>query len=195
MKAILSAILVVLLTPTVFANDIRIHAPHTQSFSCIEHWDGQFEWVGDALGTDCVIQGWYEDERRLFVRPYINQGFQNEDWYGFNKNVLAPCDCKVSKIHVNDVVNQPGIMTPGRASSITFVTADNVSILIAHVRDIAVAKGDSVKAGQVVAKVGNNGYSRNPHVHIAAWDSNQTPLQIQFDQKTISLDDRKNSLE
>ena len=54
-------------------------------------------------------------------------------------------------------------------------------MLIAHVKDVRVAEGDSVVAGEIVASVGNNGYSRQPHVHIGAWRG-ETALQIRFDQ-------------
>ncbi|MCH2056166.1 MAG: M23 family metallopeptidase [Thalassotalea sp.] len=173
------------------AESIKIHSIHKETFSCTEHWEGQFKFVGDALGTDCVIGGWYKDDERLFQRNYINQGFKNEDWYGFNKLVLAPCDCKVVEVYVNNVTNVPGIMTPGRASSIAFQTADGKTVLLAHVKDIIVSQGDKVTRGQVVAKVGNNGYSRNPHIHIGAWDENGLPLQIRFDQSTLALLERE----
>lgn len=186
-----------LLSPAfAFASDtIEIHAIHKESFSCTEHWEGQFKYIGDALGTDCVVGGWYEDEKRLFRRTYANDGFKNEDWFGFNKDVLAPCDCTVSKIHINTVTNEPGIMTPGRASSISFKTKEGNSILLAHVRDIIVEEGVTVKRGAPVAKVGNNGYSRNPHIHIGAWDAEGIPMQIQFDQSTLALSDRERGLE
>ena len=164
-----------------------IHAIHKEAFACIEHWEGQFESVGDALGTDCVIKGWYQDEHRLFLRPYKNNGFENEDWFGFNKEVLAPCDCTVEKIHINSKTNQPGIMNPSQASSITFKTTDDSYVVLAHVREILVQEGQRIKRGQVVAKVGNNGYSRNPHIHVGAWDKEFKPLQIRFDQTTIGL--------
>lgn len=170
---------------------IEIHAIHKETFACTEHWDGQFKYKGDALGTDCVIGGWYEDDKRLFQRTFINNGFENEDWFGFKKNVLAPCDCTVTKIHLNPITNEPGVMTPGRASSITFKTKDGLSVVLAHVREIDVKEGELVKRGAVVAKVGNNGYSRNPHIHIGAWNKEGKPIQIQFDQKTLALLDRE----
>ncbi|MBQ4829996.1 M23 family metallopeptidase [Alteromonas sp. CI.11.F.A3] len=170
---------------------IEIHAIHKETFACTEHWDGQFKYAGDALGTDCVIGGWYEDDKRLFQRSFINSGFENEDWFGFKKNVLAPCDCTVTKIHLNPITNQPGVMTPGRASSITFKTKDGLSVILAHIREIDVKEGEIVKRGTVVAKVGNNGYSRNPHIHIGAWDKEGKPIQIQFDQSTLALLDRE----
>lgn len=166
---------------------ITIHAVHKDSFTCTEHWTGQFDYLGDALGSDCVIQGWYQDDKRLFMRPYFNQGFKNEEWLGFNKDVLAPCDCTVEEIHINPITNEPGIMTPGQASSITFKTKGGHSVLLAHVQSINVKEGDRLKAGSVVAKVGNNGYSRNPHIHIGAWSINEKPLQIRFDQQTLNL--------
>ena len=186
------ALLYTFFCANVFAEQsIKIHAPHVESFACTEHWDGQFDWVGDALGTDCVIKKLFETEGRLFQKSYLNDGFKNQDWFGFEKNVLAPCDCIIESIHINEVVNKLGVMTPGRATSIIFKANDGDSILIAHLQDIIVKKGEAVSAGQVVAKVGNNGYSRNPHVHIGAWTKDKIPLQIQFDQKTLSLEFRK----
>ena len=185
-------LLVILFTFKSYAGtSITIHAIHKETFACTEHWDGQFKYAGDALGTDCVIGGWYEDDKRLFQRSFINNGFKNEDWFGFKKNVLAPCDCIVTKIHINPIANQPGVMTPGRASSITFKTKEGLSVLLAHVREVEVKEGETVKRGTVVAKVGNNGYSRNPHIHIGAWDEEGKPIQIQFDQSTLALIDRE----
>lgn len=53
-------------------------------------------------------------------------------------------------------------------------------MVYAHVREIKVEEGQQVKAGEVVARVGNNGNSRSPHVHVGAWQD-ETPLQIQVD--------------
>jgi hypothetical protein len=171
---------------------VKIHAPTAESFSCTEHWDGQFDHVGDALGTDCVVQDVYKSGDRLFMKTFKKNGYENEDWYGFGKNVLAPCDCTVESINTNNVLNEPGIMTPGRAGAISFKKANGIRIVIAHIDNINVSVGSFVKAGKVVATIGNNGYSRNPHLHIAAWNEKQ-PLQIRFDQKTIDLKSRAES--
>ncbi len=172
---------------------IKIHAPHDEVFSCIEHWDGQFNHVGDALGTDCVIQAWYQHKDRMFVRSFEKRGHRNKDWFGYGKAVLAPCDCEVEATFTNPKTNRPGIMQPGKASTITFKNEAGIRILYAHVDDIQVKPGDVVRAGQTVAKVGNNGFSRNPHLHIGAWQGEQ-PLQIRFDQKSLQLKSRKQSV-
>lgn len=165
---------------------VIIHAPVEESFTCSEHWDGQFLYLGDALGTDCVIQEFYNKNGRMFMKLFQNEGLNNEDWFGFGKNVLAPCDCVVTNIHNNDMVNKPGIINPGRAGSITFEMNDGTKIIMAHLDNIILSEGEYVKRGDNVAKVGNNGYSRNPHLHIAAWHD-AIPLQIRFDQKTIGI--------
>lgn len=172
------------------ADSVKIHALHEESYSCTEHWDGQFQSVGDALGSDCIIQEFIGEDGRYFMRSYTAKGFENTDWFGYKKDVLAPCDCTVEKIHINPVTNKPGIMTPGRASSILFKKSDNTRILLAHVDDVIVKEGQEVTAGTKIAKVGNNGYSRSPHIHVAAWKG-KMPLQIQFDQKTLNLKKRK----
>ena len=106
---------------SVLASDIvKIHAPLEESFNCTEHWDGQFDYVIDALGTDCVAQELHRSGDRLFMRTFKNNGHKNEDWYGFGKKVLAPCDCTVESININKIVNKPGIMNPSRAGSIIF---------------------------------------------------------------------------
>ena len=49
-------------------------------------------------------------------------------------------------------------------------------------------------SGQVVAKVGNNGYSRHPHIHIGAWKGNE-PLQIRFDLRAMGKQYRELGVE
>lgn len=122
----------------------------------------------------------------MWSRAYSGQGLKNEDWYGWHMELLAPCSCEVVNVHVNDVQNEPGVMGKGRAASITLKDANGVHFTLAHVRDVIVEVGQNVAAGQPVAKFGNNGYSRSPHLHIGAWKGEQ-PLQIRWDQSKMKL--------
>lgn len=151
-----------------------------QSFTCSEHWEGNLKGLGDALGTDCVVQDMVEERGRRWMRSYRADGRRNEDWFGWNANVLSPCTCEVVKITTNEVVNLPGVLGKPPAAAIFFRRDDGVDIVIAHVADATVRPGDRVMAGTVVAKVGNNGMSRHPHLHIGAWRGTE-PLQIRFD--------------
>lgn len=159
---------------------VTLHRLFNAYFSCGEHYAGELQYVGDALGTDCLIQGGEVTDAGGFVRPFRTNGAANEDWYGWNAEVLAPFDGTVRRIRLNEVVNQPGTLGRPPASMIVFERADGVLVGYAHIQNPLVAEGDHVVAGQVVAHVGNNGFSRNPHIHVGAW-KDQTPYQIRWD--------------
>jgi hypothetical protein len=163
---------------------VLVHPPFSETYSCSEHWYGQLPYLGDSLGADCTIGRLVEVDGRLWVHEYQGTGEENGDWYGYGADVLAPCDCTVVSIRVNPAENQPGMLGKPPASSIRFERSDGTLIDLAHVKDIRVTEGQSVKAGSVVASVGNNGYSRQPHVHIGAWRG-EVAVQIRFDQKRM----------
>ncbi|WP_280421659.1 M23 family metallopeptidase [Nocardia carnea] len=47
---------------------------------------------------------------------------------------------------------------------------DGTTGVYGHVNDIYVAQGQRVKAGDVIATVGNRGQSTGPHLHLEIWD-------------------------
>ncbi|AKS41162.1 M23 family metallopeptidase [Wenzhouxiangella marina] len=165
---------------------VLAHPPVDAIFTCSEHFDGQFQSLGDALGADCIVMRLETEDERTWVRPYRDQGLENEDWYGWRQPLFSPCDCTVTAVHINETTNVPGRMTPGRASSIRLQTDNGTNFVLAHLREVEVEVGDRVQAGQVIARIGNNGYSRSPHLHIGAWRG-ETPLQIRFDQRKMRL--------
>jgi hypothetical protein len=151
-----------------------------QPYTCAEHWEGNLASIGDALGSDCVIQQMVEEGGRSWMRSYRRDGRRNEDWFGWNQEVLWPCSCEVVRLRENPVTNEPGVLGRPPASVVVLERADGVFFLLAHVQSVSVAVGDRVSAGQVIAKVGNNGMSRHPHIHIGAWRGND-PMQLRFD--------------
>ena len=166
------------------ADAVLIHPPFKAPFyNCGEHSGSLNFALGDALGTDCVIYAFdlSISKELIWPRPHKSDGSKNEDWYGWRAEVLAPCQCKVAEIHINETTNQPGKMIPGRATSITFERSDGTYVTLAHLRELLVKQGQLVEAGEVIGRVGNNGYSRHPHVHIGAWKG-EVPLQVRFDQ-------------
>jgi hypothetical protein len=156
------------------------HPPFKSPFKCSEHAKGELTGLGDELGQDCVVESFVEDEGRLWTRPYKTNGRENEDWFGWNQHILSPCACKVTQIQRNPITNKPGIVGKSPASLMILRRDDGVHFLLAHIQNELVKVGDAVTYGQPVAKVGNNGFSRIPHVHIGAWKG-QTPLQIRWD--------------
>ena len=155
---------------------VVLHPPVAEYYAGFEHAEGELAHIGDALGVDVVVgrlaAGW--------TRFHQNDGNNNEDWYGWGVLLLAPIAGTVESVRINEVTNRPGEMGKPPASAITFLAVDGLRVVYGHVQDVRVRVGDEVRPGDVVALIGNNGMSRNPHVHIGAWRDEQ-PLQIRFD--------------
>lgn len=164
---------------------VLAHAIYAKQYVCSEHHAGQLPYVGDDLGQDCMITDLGGAKDPLFIRTYVGGGTKNSDWYGWDQPVLSPCTCTVVKINVNPKTNQPG--DPGKppASFVVLKQDDGVFFFLAHIQSPSVRVGDKVHAGDAIARVGNNGYARNPHIHIGAWKGKDA-LQIRWDQRTMA---------
>lgn len=160
---------------------VLLHPLFNTDYACSEHWEGQLQYPGDSLGSDCMVYGGLPAGGKSgFVKTYKTDGSTNEDWYGWGQPVLAPLDAVVQKVRINPVVNQPGELGKPPASFVLFKHDDGTFVLVAHVAEVTVKEGDRVRAGQVFAKVGNNGFGRAPHIHVGAWRE-KSAMQIRFD--------------
>ena len=160
------------------------HPVFDKAYLCSEHPAGQLPLLGDDLGQDCLIMDFVTRGERTWLEPYRTDGVANQDWFGWNALVLSPCDCTVVTTHVNRITNPPGRPAQSRASSITLRRSDGTYFALAHLGSFSVAAGAKVRYGQPIGRVGNNGYSRAPHVHVGAWRGRQG-LQIRWDQQYI----------
>jgi len=163
---------------------ILLHPIFHPYYSCTEHWAKQLQELGDALGTDCHIQKLETIDGRSWLRSYRGDGHQNEDWYTWQQPVMSPISGVVSAVNINPVTNTPGIMGKGMASYLLIEGKNEIKVLVGHLDSISVKKGDVVTEGEIIGVVGNNGYSRHPHIHLGAFRQN-TPLQIRFDQNRM----------
>ncbi len=136
--------------------EITVHPVFNRVLVSVEHSAGELNSLGDALGRDCwvarFVDGWY--------RLHEGDGTRNEDWYSWGADVLAPFDGVVDSVRINPATNQPGHNPGGRASTIVFRREDGVRVLYGHVDRVEVRPGDRVRAGQRIARVGNNGTSQ-----------------------------------
>lgn len=164
---------------------ITLHPLYRAPFACIEHPAGQATFLGDALGTDCMVTGGQKPGGPGFTSLYRTDGRSNADWYGWGAEVFAPFDGLVERVVANPVVNTPGTIGSPPAAMILFRRADGTNVLYAHVAEITVAAGDSVRAGQPIARVGNNGISRLPHIHVGAYRG-ATALQVRWDLRAMA---------
>lgn len=163
-------------------DSVLAHPLFLRPFMCSEHPAGQLAMLGDDLGQDCLIVDLVTRDERTWLMPYRTDGVANEDWFGWAEAVHSPCECEVLQIKQNLAVNSPGRMGNSRAAGITLKTADGVHFTLGHLGSFAVEVGQTVSYGQVIGTVGNNGFSRSPHIHAGAWRGTDG-LQIRWDQQ------------
>ena len=158
------------------SGEVTIHPPLDQWFLTVEHYAGELDGPGDALGRDCIVARF----RDGWIRMYDGDGSRNEDWYSWRANVFAPFDGTVERVHIATTVNEPGRRGSGMPGFIFFLRHDGVHVVYAHLDECLVREGDNVTSDQLVGKVGNNGIGWHPHLHVGAYWGEQ-PLQIRFD--------------
>lgn len=178
---------------------VVIHPPVAADFQCSEHPLGQEDHAGDALASDCRVVRSDGGPFGSFPRFHSGDGTRNEDWFSWSEPLLAPFDGVVKAILSNPITNQPGTRGPDPSSAVLFERLGDspvapIQVGYVHVQDVQVEVGDTVRVGQVVAHIGNNGNSNAPHVHIGAMRGDLArlmsgegspeeviPLQVRFD--------------
>ena len=170
---------------------VTLHPPVAARMQCSEHALGAEDHVPDALGADCVVVKRTGGPNGNLLSLHTGDGSRNEDWHSWREPLLAPCDGVVTIVSLNPETATPGTFGPGRSGALLFKCgkADDaraVQVAYVHVQEASVREGDVVKAGQPVARIGNNGSSFNPHVHVGAFRGelfapDAMPLQVRFD--------------
>ena len=168
--------------------EMLLHPLYDEPYVCSEHPFSTSMPPGDALGQDClIVSGIDWATNSGFMTSHVGDGARNEDWYGWGKPVFAPMAGTISAIHVNDIVNDPGTMVKGRATSVVIVADEGQGVVIAHLGEIAVEEGQRVAVGDKIGTVGNNGNSRSPHIHIGAIDAEGKPAQVRWNLVSAAL--------
>ena len=146
---------------------VTVHPPVAARFQCSEHALGAEDHVPDALAADCVVVRRSGAPDGNLLTLYSGDGTRNEDWHSWREPLLAPFDGVVTGIRTNPESTVPGVRGQGVSSAIGFrrmVTGELTDVRVAyvHVREVLVSPGDTVQAGQPVARIGNNGSSFSP---------------------------------
>jgi urea transporter len=102
-------------------------------------------------------------------KSYMRDGHVCEDYYCYNKPILAPADGFVEDIFDNIDDNEIGKVntTNNWGNTIIIRHVTGLYTQMSHLRkgSFKVAKGDYVKRGDLVASCGNSGRSPEPHLH------------------------------
>jgi len=100
---------------------------------------------------------------------YKNQGDYPEDYFCYNKNVLAAADGQVQEVlnGISDNIIGDMNLIHNWGNTIIIKHNDYLYTKYSHLKEdtIQVKTGDMVRKGQILAKVGNSGRSPYPHLH------------------------------
>jgi hypothetical protein len=99
------------------------------------------------------------------------RGRGNESYLAYGEPVCSPCDGTV--VTARDIFpdQEPGTVTPQPPEgNAVVIDTGREHIRLAHLRpgSVRVARGQQVRAGELVGEVGNSGNTSEPHLHIDA---------------------------
>lgn len=113
-------------------------------------------------------------------------GKNNTNYPSYGKNIYAALDGIVDLVVEGITDNQVGFTSNLNAVNLVrlkhIVNGMTYYTLYVHLMhdSIVVKKGDKVKAGDIIGKVGNSGFSFGPHLHFSVMDENRVSLEIKF---------------
>lgn len=156
----------------------KLQLPIWGKWSVSQGYKGKITHLGDwSSALDFVIT----NEQN---RTYKGDGFVVEDYFAYNKPVVAPLDGYVREI-TNNVDDNPisSVNTQQNWGNTLILDHKNgLFTQLSHLKrdSFKVKVGDFVSKGQIVASCGNSGRSPEPHLHF------QVQLTPQIGSKTLA---------
>jgi hypothetical protein len=102
-------------------------------------------------------------------RKYKTAGKQNEDYFAFGEEIIAPADGIVTDAIDGVRDNEIGSMNQYSAmgNCVVIMHSDSEYSVLAHLKrgSVKVKAGQRVKRGEVIGQCGNSGNSSEPHLH------------------------------
>ncbi len=128
-------------------------------------------------------------------QSYKDSTDKNENYYAFNKEIVAPSDGKVVKILNGVEDNVPGEMNSNQpeGNCVIIEHKNNEYSMLAHLKQnsIVVNVGEDVQKGQVIGLCGNSGNSSEAHIHFQVMNSldylNGKSIRIRFEDGLESI--------
>lgn len=115
-----------------------------------------------------------------------------EDYEIFGNAVYSPCEGTILARRDGQADRLPGeaVLAEGSGNHVIMKCGD-VEILLAHLQhaSVLVFVGDAVGLGQAIGKVGNSGYSMEPHLHAGAKRGGRE-TGLLFENRQLSVNSR-----
>ncbi len=144
-------------------NYFPIHLPFWGEWMVSQAHDGKITHLGEwSKAFDFII---LDNE----MKSYQNPGLSVDDFYCFNKPVVACADGYVSSVidNVEDNVINGNNTLQNWGNSMVIYHAEGLYSQVSHLKmgSMKFAVGDFVKKGEIIAYCGNSGRSPEPHIH------------------------------
>jgi hypothetical protein len=139
--------------------------------------------VGSTLALDIVRLNAFGNRARGVAPRSLG------DYEIFGDTVYSPCAGSVVAVQGGRPDHAPGESDPGHVNGNHVVLrCGDVEILLAHMRQgsVVVSAGETVALGRAVGKVGNSGYSMEPHLHVGAKRGGKE-VGLVFDNRQLSV--------
>ncbi|KAB2879457.1 peptidoglycan DD-metalloendopeptidase family protein [bacterium] len=102
-------------------------------------------------------------------KTYKNEGDYTEDYYCYNKNIIAPADGTIEEVvdDIQDNMIGEKNLENNWGNTIIIKHAEYLYTKLSHLKQgtVQVTSGDKVKKGDLLGKCGNSGNSPYPHLH------------------------------
>lgn len=169
------------------------HTPNTPGNKIPSHGSDKF---GTTYAYDFVQLNWQRLGKPAYrggLIKYLTKGIPVEDYYCWGELIYSPCDGEVMVAQdgfaentktnlINDFsqarnhaknfnpINRHTQEVAG--NYIIIKMKENIFVALCHLQknSIRVSKGDQIKKGDVLAKIGHSGNSFGPHLHLQAMD-------------------------
>lgn len=148
-----------------YANDslFHIYLPFFGEWTISQGHDGNITHKGEwKEAFDFVIQD--EDEK-----TYRDSGTRLEDFYGYNRPVMAPQMGWVVAVENSVDDNNIGVVNldANWGNTVVIKHGEGLYTKLSHLKkgSVKVEVGEQVKKGQVIGALGNSGRSPEPHIH------------------------------
>ncbi len=144
-------------------NYFPIHLPFWGEWMVSQAHDGKITHIGEwSKAFDFII---LDSE----LKSYQNPGYTVDDFYCFNKPVVACADGYVATVldNVEDNAIRGNNTLQNWGNTMVIYHADGLYSQVSHLKlgSLKFAVGDYVKKGEIIAYCGNSGRSPEPHIH------------------------------
>lgn len=179
-----------------FPDSDAIYTENTYQMPINEEW---FTFWG---GTNELVNYHYavESQRYAYDLLIMEEGnsfegepTENESYFAFNKDVVAPLAGVVVSTENEIADNMPNVETNSDellGNHVIIEHDNNEYSIIAHLKQgsVEVSEGDEVQAGDLLGLTGNSGNSSEPHIHFHVADSanweEAASIRIKLDKET-----------